>query len=487
MSQRPYNYILSTMSDAKLVAKNFILLYTSELIGQFLSFFLVIAIARYFGDIGLGKYSFAFSFVSLFLIIADMGLPTLITKEVAKDRKLAQLHLTKTFTLKLILNVITFAVTLAVIFASRRDYETIIFVGLAALAMVFFNLAGIFRAIFQAYEIMEYEALMKVIERIIAVSLGIFLFYRGYGLIALFIVLVFSNLMYYLSIFALTKAKISGISLSFDKKSWKQNLKESVPFWVTTIFITLYFKIDTVMLTFIKGFEAAGWYNAALKIIEVITRIPFLLNVAVFPAFSKFYRNSHDKTKLFYTKSFYFMIVLALPMATGLVLLADRIIVYVFSQEFANSIAALQILAASLVFVFVNYLMGYLLNAIDRQRLFTLTVTTTAIINILLNLMLIPKYSYIGAASATLISEVINFGMLYYFTSKNQFRVSIPKILAKPIVATVIMIAAIIYFKSLHLLFIVAISSIAYFITLFLLKGISRDEIGILQSFFQRK
>lgn len=487
MSLEPCNCVLSTMSDAKLVAKNFILLYAGELIGQFLSFFLVIAIARYFGDTGLGKYSFAFSFVTLFLIIADMGLPTFITKEVAKDRKLAQLHLTKTFTLKLILNIIAFAITLAAIFASRKDYETIMFVGLAAVAMLFFNLAGIFRAIFQAYEVMEYEAYLKVVERIIAVSLGIFLFYRGYGLIALFLVLVFSNAAYYLISYIFIRARISGICLSFDKGSWKKSLKESMPFWVTTIFITLYFKIDTIMLTFIKGFEATGWYSAALKIIEVITRIPFLLNVAVFPAFSKFYGNSYDKTKLLYTKSFYFMIALALPIAIGLVLLADRIIIYVFSQEFTNSITTLQILSASLIFVFVNYLMGYLLNAIDKQRLFTLTVTTTAVINIILNLILIPKYSYIGAASATLISEIINFGMLYYFTSKNMFGVNIGKIIAKPAVATLLMIAAVIYFKNLHLIFIVAISSIVYFGALFLLKGMGRDDIHILQSFIKRK
>ena len=66
--------------------------------------------------------------------------------------------------------------------------------------------------------------------------------------------------------------------------------------------------------------------------------------------------------------------------------------------------------------VFVNYLMGYLLNAIDKQRLFTLTVALTTMLNIALNLALIPKYSFAGAAYATLISEIVSFVMLYYFT-----------------------------------------------------------------------
>ena len=302
MSLKPAKSSLSTMSDEKLIAKNFAFLYIGEVLGQILSFFLVVAIARYFGDVGLGKYSFAFSFVSVFLIIADMGLPTLVTKEVARNKKLTKLHLTKTFTLKLLLNIGTFIITIAAIFITRRDYETILLVALASVAMFFFNLGGIYRAIFQAYEIMEYEAYMKIVERIIAVSLGIFLIYKGYGMIALFLVLIFSNASYFIMTHILTKRKISGISLSVDAESWKKNLKGSIHFWITLVFIILYFKIDTIMLTFMKGFEATGLYNAAVKIIEVITRLPFLLNVAIFPSFSKFYNVSKNKTRLLYEK-----------------------------------------------------------------------------------------------------------------------------------------------------------------------------------------
>lgn len=487
MSLRWHNIILSTMQQEKSIAKNFALLYMGEALGQVLSFFLVIAIARYFGNIGLGKYSFAFSFVSLFLIIADMGLPTLITKQTAKDRKLAKLHLTSTFTLKLILNAAAFAATIAAIFAAGKDYETIMLVALAAIAMFFFSLGGIYRAVFQAYEIMKYEAYLKIAERIIAVSLGIFLFYKGYGLAALFVVLIFSNALYYFVIYALAKTKISSISLSIDKESWKQSLKDAMPFWITIVFLTIYFRIDTVMLTFMKGFEAAGWYNAALKIIEVITRIPFLLNIAVFPVLSKLSILSYKKTRTIYEKSFYYMMIIALPATTGLMLLADRIILYFYSADFSGSIAALQVLAASLSFIFVNYLMGYLLNAIDKQKIFTLAVAITTSLNVALNLLLIPKFSFIGAAFAILISQIINFGILYYFTSKNNFKISIAKIIAKPLIANIAVIGIIVYLKNLHLIVIIALSVVTYFLALLLIKGIGKEEINIIKSLVKTK
>lgn len=416
-----------------------------------------------------------------------MGLPTLITKQVAKDRNLAKMHLSNTFTLKLILNIAAFVITIAAIFISAKDYETILLVALAGIAMFFFNLGGIYRAVFQAYEIMKYEAYLKIAERVIAVSLGIFLFYRGYGLAALFVVLIFSNAVYYFSIYILVKMKISRVSMSVDKESWKQSLKDAMPFWITIVFLTVYFRIDTVMITFMKGFEAAGWYNAALKIIEVITRIPFLLNIAVFPVLSKFSSSSYKKTMVIYEKSFYYMILIALPATTGLMLLADRIILYFYSPGFSGSIAALQVLAASLSFVFVNYLMGYLLNAIDKQKIFTLAVAITTSLNVALNLLLIPRFSFIGAAFAVLVSQIINFGILYYFTSKNNFRINLAKIIAKPLIANLAVVGIIVYLKSLNLILIIALSAIAYFLVLLLIKGVGKEEFNILKSLVKIK
>lgn len=475
------------MSNAKSIAKNVASLYIGEILSQVLTFFLVIAIAHYLGDAGLGKYSFAFSFAALFLILADMGLPTLITKEVAKDRILTNLHLTKTFTLKLILNAVAFTITIAAIAISRKDYETIFLVALAGVAMFFYNLAGMYRAIFQAYEVMKYEASSRIIERVIAAGIGIFLLYRGFGIISLFIILIFSNMAYYFVLYMLVKIKISKVSLIIDKEAWKRSLKESMPFWITTVFISLYFRIDTILLGFMKGFTATGWYNAGLKIIEVVTRIPFLLIVAVFPTLAKFHKLSYDKTKLLYKRSFQYMMMLSLPIATGLFLLADRIILNMYSPEFNNSVIVLQILAASLIFVFVNYLMGYLLNSIDKQKLFTLTAGVTTIFNVLLNIVLIPKYSYIGAAVATLISEVLNFCMLYYFTFKNKFGINLVKVIGKPVLATSVMIGLMIYLKNFHLFLIISISAIIYFIVLFVVRGIGQEEINILKSIISRK
>ena len=469
---------------SQLIVKNIGFLFNGEIIGQMLTLALVIVISRELGDVGLGKYSFAFSFASIFLLLADFGLPTLITKDVAKNKNLAKGHLTKTFTLKMILNILTLFITLAAILISKKDNETFLLVLLAAIAMCFYNFGGIFRSIFQAYEVMKFEVISKTIERIIAAGIGIFLLLKGYGIFALFWALVLSNAVYYILLHTFNSKKIIPTGISFDLAYWKKVIKDSFPFWLTLIFVSFYVRIDTIMLGFMKDYAVTGWYNAAYRIIDVCVRMLFLPIIAVFPAFSKFHRISIEKTKLLYEKSFYYMLVFSIPVVAGIVVLAQKIILTIYGSQFVNSIIALQILGFALFFTSLNYLMGYLLNSIEKGKMFTITTGVSTILNVTLNLILIPSYSYIGAGFATVTSEIVNFSMLYYFTRKSDFKLNIFKLILKPMIAALIMSISVFYLKSYSNIAVLAASgAVIYFAVLFLIKGIGKEEINLVKSF----
>lgn len=476
---------MQKQSDTKTIVKNIGFLYNGEIIGQILTLALIIVISRQLGDVGLGKYSFAFSFAAIFLLLADFGLPTLITKEVAKNRKSAEEHLTKTFTLKFILNFLTLLITVMAIAVSKKETETVLLVLIAGIAMFFYNFAGIFRSILQAYEIMKYEVIAKIVERVIATFIGIYLLLNGYGIFSLFLTLLLSNFVYYIFLHYFASKKIIGISISFDLQSWRRTIKDSFPFWLTLIFVSFYVRIDTVMLGFMKDYASTGWYNAAYRIIDVFVRILFLPIIAVFPALSKFHKTSIDKTKLLYEKSFYYMLVLSMPIVTGLFILSRKIILTVYGSQFVNSIIALQILAFALFFTSLNYLMGYLLNSIDKQKLFTITTGTATILNILLNFILIPIYGYIGAGITTVISELVNFSMLFYFTRKNNFSINILKLILKPTLAAISM-AAVVYslLAYFNVVVLVLIGAAVYFAMMFAIKGIGKEEVNLIKSFF---
>ncbi len=471
------------MSDAKLIVKNTGILVFGEVLSRVFSFFLIIFIARHLGNVGLGQYSFLFAFVGVFSVISDLGTTVYMTREIARNKSLTKEYLGKIFVLKLLASGLSVLIPLIFIIFTNQPGYIKLGILVTCIAMFFNYMAFPFRAVVNAYELQVYQSIYSFVERTIAFGLGVIVLSRGYGLIGLVIALVASNSISWIVLYALVSKNISTLKPRMDFKFINSILKQSLPFWFTTIFMSIYFKIDTIMLSFMTGYAATGWYNASYKIIDTLSFLPFVVITAVFPAMSKFYKQNTVLLKVLYEKSFYYLTVLALPLGIGATLLADRIIFFVYKQGFENSVMVLQILIWALVLVFVNYVMGYLLNSIEKQKLFTVSTGLCALLNIILNLFLIPLYGFIGASIATVITELFNFIMLYYFTSKNGFGINILKTLIKPAIGTAIMGIFVFYFSWLHLLLLIPLSILLYFLLLFLIGGIQEDDKRLLLSF----
>ena len=471
------------MSSAKLIIKNTGILVFGEVLSRVFSLFLIVFIARYLGEIGLGKYSFVFAFVGVFSVLSDFGVNTYMTRELSRDASLAKEYLGKIFVFKLMIALLSTVLPVLFIIFTNQFSEIKIGVFLAAASMFIYYMAFPFRVVVNIFEIQGYQSLYVISERVVAVILGIYVLQKGYGLLALLIVLVVSNASSWLLLFSLVSKNLIRLKPKTDIKFVKSFLKKSIPFWFTTVFMTIYFKIDTVMLSFMKDYAATGWYNASYKIIDALSFLPFVVITTVFPAMSKFFKKSDNLLHILYEKTFYYLAALALPLGIGTSLLASRIIIFVYKQSFLNSVVVLQILIWALVLMFVNYIMGYLLNSIDKQHLFTYTTGICAVFNILLNFVLIPLYSFKGAAIATVATELLNFIVLYYFTSKNGYAISIPKTISKSFIASALMGAVIIYFGNLHLLLLIPLCIALYFFVLFVIGGIKEEEKKLLLSF----
>ena len=180
-------------------------------------------------------------------------------------------------------------------------------------------------------------------------------------------------------------------------------------------------------------------------------------------------------------KVFYYLFVLALPIAVGITMASQRIILFVYGNSFENSTISLQILVWALLFIFVNYIIGNLLNSIDKQILFTYTTGFCAILNIGLNFLLIPRYSYIGAAIATVLTELVNFIILFSLISKEGYNLPRLAQLLKPVLASFLMGILLLYTKEYHLFIIVPLSAVFYFSIMFLMKGIGKEEINLVR------
>jgi len=208
----------------------------------------------------------------------------------------------------------------------------------------------------------------------------------------------------------------------------------------------------------------------------VVNYIPFLIVTAILPPMARSSKEDHELLRDIFNRSLRYLIILAAPIGVGTYLLAPRIIHFVYGEGFANASFALKILIWAEVLVFVNYLGGQLLNVIDKQKVYTTLIGITAGVNILLNMILIPKYTYLGASVATLLCEVLVFVLVYHVIRKVFFNVTIWPLFLRPILASIIMGIVILRINFLPLWYVVPIGVASYFLLFFLLGGFNQHD-----------
>ncbi len=481
------------MSDSTTIAKNTIALFIGEIIAHLLGFFITILLARYLGDAGFGVYSFAFAIAQIVMIFTDLGMSTLMIRNASRKTSLLKEYARNIFWIKVLLSLCAISGIGIVMLVIEKSSTIRLTVILATLAMILLEFSFFFRKFFNVFQHLEYEAIVKVSEKIITfILLIVLLLWKNYTvllIISIFLIAYALTLIVALILASKLLASKSytfelftnkGIIDTFSKSArfYKKYKSLFLQFGMATIFSVIYFKIDTVMIFYmlISGDSAVGWYNAAYKLIDGLNFIPTLFNVAMFPAMSLLYLRNKKYLNLVFEKSVYYLLLLAIPIGFSVTLLAERVILFFYTTEYANSILALQILIWAEVFVFVNYFIGFLLNSIDRQKLFTTTIFIGLIFNVILNLLLIPIYGIYGAAFATLLTEILNFGMLYYFSMKKGYTFNILKTIYKPLVASLVVVIGIYITYFLHILLIIPTAIVLYFLALYSINGFGKNE-----------
>ena len=460
---------------ARRITTNFISLITAEIISRILQFIIFVYLARTLGKDNFGIFSFGLAFALLVMVIVDFGLNQLFIREISRNKKLASKYLFNGIVIKIFLAI--FAMLFAYLFLNIMNYSSE--VKTVAYIMLLFALIQSFNelnfSIFRAFERMYYEMGTKIFRMLILISLIFYLIKNNYGFIASvlafpiteFIVLGIATLLVY--------SKFTKISFEFDYAFSKMIVKESSLFFFSLIFTTLYLYVDQIMISKFRNTTEVGIYSAAANIIIALIFIPLMYANSIYPVISRFYITSKKSLKLAYERSFKYMLVLGLPIAAGIYKLSDKIILLLYGKEYLASAVVLSILSVYIFLKFLNPITGYTLMATDKQGTRLFSQATAAIINIILNFILIPLYGIIGAAFATLITEIIFFFMYTFFIMKYSFNFKfIIKFVYKPLIAAAIMVFSLLFIDNLFLA--IFIGFFIYISVLFILKIVDKED-----------
>lgn len=473
------------------VARNTAFITFASIAQKVISFVYFTLIARNIGAENTGKYIFALSFTTIFVVFIDLGLNQVLIREGAKSKDSLQKYLSSVLFTKLFLGILTYITAIIVVNLMGYPIETRHLVYLSAVTMLFDSLHLSLYGVLRAYGNLKYEAWGIVMTQALTLIMGTTFLYLKFPLI--FLILAFTIPSFvnvcYSAIILFIKHGIS-LRLKWDKVVMKFFLKITIPFALAAIFARVYSYVDSILLSKLMGDKEVGWYSIPYKITYAFQFIPSALVAALYPKFSEYF--VQDKNKLAYTleRSLKYLLIIVFPIVFGISILAKDIVLSLYTTEYLNSVLPLQILLVGLIFSFISFPLGAFLNACNKQISQTVIVFFIMLINIVSNLILIPKLGIVGAAISALIG---NFFLVLFslFVVPKIAKVShsfIFKSLVQVLLSATIMGIFVWYINShFHYLFAILVGIVVYAGALFAFGVVTRDQLKEAYSLINKK
>ena len=398
------------------IASNLFSLTSAETAKRLLGFFTLVYLGRVLDKNGFGIIGFATAFVSYFILVVNFGFSTYGTMEIAKDISKISKFVNNIFSIRILLAIFLSLILILYLFFSEHSTVTKYVILITGLNL--FTNAFALNWIFQAVEKMQYIAIRQVLSGLLGL-IGVVIFVHSENdLLIAASILTLSTLLGNIWFIPIYQKMFSKIKFEFSFPFWKELFRESFPLAFASIMIGIYYNLDMVMLGYMKPESDVGIYNAAYKVF-LLGIIPFqLIFSAFFPQLSRVGLRANEEFKI--TIKNYAKFVLGSGIVSGIFLLSfsERIILLVFGGSYLAAALPLSILAMNVIVVSLNVFLGNPMMAWGKLREYAIAIAFGAISNIILNFVLIPKYSYIGAAFATLLSEVAVFIGLFYLFNK---------------------------------------------------------------------
>lgn len=401
------------MASTARIARNTTYLTVASILQKIVSFGYYAYLADAIGAGNLGKYTFALTFTSVFIIFMDFGLGPLLTREAAKDESKLQYHFERIFSIKLVLIAASLVACIASITVARPLFENITMddvylVYIGSIIILFDTLTFTFFSVFRALKKMQWEAIGIIIYQAIILGAGVTVLNMGLPLPYVVGAILVGSSVQVAYMFVLLKWK-TPVKFRFvwDGKTVKRIIALAAPFAIAGIIFRLNGSADTMMLKVMVGDSYAGWYALAFKLTFALTVLPGAFATSYYPAVSTYFKQAKEKLHTAFESGVFYMLVLSLPIVVGVLVLGDDIIHQVWGENWRASIKPLWIFMIGLPFVFLNYPVGNFLNAVNRQKLNTLNMGIALIVNIALNAVLIPYMTFNGAAIAAVASSIV--------------------------------------------------------------------------------
>jgi len=476
------------MNKIESIAQNTSYLTLALILQKIISFSYFVILARNFVPEDLGKYYFALSFTTVFSIFIDFGLANLLTREIAKKQNQANEILTNVVIIKTIFA--SFVFIGMVIILQFTQYSLLInnLIYISSICMILDSFTTCFFAIIRGFHNLIFESVSAILFQIIVFICGITMVYLNYDLTFLMASLAIASIINFgfASFVLFFKIKVKFIKNLISLQRIRAILILVLPFSIFAILQKFYTYFDSVLLYELASAKFVGLYQVAFKIILALQFLPMAFTASLYPAMTSYFLTNKNQLIISFERALNYLVIISLPISFGIISLIDEIIVF-FQAEYIEAILPTKIIVSAVFFIFINFPIGSLLNACDKQMKNTMNMAIVLAVSIILNYLLIPHYQVIGASITVLATNLLMF-ILGIYQVKKIIKFSQKKfiiILAKSLLASSMMTVLVVYLKEILILpLVMIIGGFVYFLILFLLGGFAKEDVlSIYKSF----
>jgi O-antigen/teichoic acid export membrane protein len=368
--------------------------------------------AGYLGVDGFGELAIVLAFVPLLLVASDLGVTTVLAREVAKDPTRADRLGGTLLAVRLAGSAAVFLAFITVVPFLPYAFEVKVGLAVAAAGVVLTSAGAFTTPFFQVNLRLEYVALLDVLTAVLTVGLvgaAVALDLGLYGVVAAF---------------PLVALGACAASFALSRRFWRVNVRgawteakpllgDALPLGLVAVLGLLHFKVDSLMLSVLKPPADLGVYMVAFRFVEQALVVPALFMAAVFPILTRALHGTRADAEAVIGKSLRFLVLLAVPLAIATFALARPLVLLVAGPQLEAAAEPLRILAPAIVFAFASVIFAGVLLALNQRRELVLASLAGLGINVALNAYFIPAHGYNGAAATTVVSEALGLGLVF--------------------------------------------------------------------------
>ncbi|NLE43833.1 MAG: flippase [Chloroflexi bacterium] len=419
-------------STLETVARNTAAMLAGQILIKILAFVFSVFVVRRLGAAHFGRYAAALAYVGMFAMFTDLGMSSLSVREMAREEANIAWMVPNITMLRALLSLGAIVVITLSAWVTGKAPDMVLGIFIASCGLLLYAFQGPLDSVMIARERLDFSSAFALLNQMTFMILGTILLIAGLGYVGLLVSSLGGVLVMGLGAGYVVRRVLSLRLERPNPRVWWSLLRASLPFGVEGTVREFAGRFDTVYMSFVLTDAAVGWYNVPYNLISMMLLLAQSVALSIYPTLIKEYDSGRGSIDDTVQRALRYLLLLSIPIAVGGMLLADRIIPLLYGQEFAAAVPAMQVLVWALPPMFLAEIVGRTSTTMHLEKKAARVSVINALLGIVLNVLLVPRFGVVGAAIAMVVSRltrvillavIIGPAMLFGINAKPLLRV----------------------------------------------------------------